>query len=1353
MKKTVENRSHFRKREEDFSESRKINYIDSQKGFTLIEVIIVMVLVGILAVLGGMGIVQAVKGYVTVKENSASSQKAQLAMARITREIVELNNITASNVSSTILPITNISQMDASNNIVGNRTIVFDSTSNTVKINDDILINNVSNVTFTYYAGSNTWTYGSNINLLSGIGVNMTLTGSNTLFQTIVAPRNNGNLGGATIPSFSSSNVDFSSWGSCFVATAAYGDSSHPMVQILRDFRDRYLIKVRAGRWFVNQYYMHGPAAADMIRNRPMAMFAVRCLLAPVAALVFCLMYAPAAILFVLLVSLIITCAASSCFRRGFKSGAEGLNNRGNILIGLIITMVVMAILAAAMLPMFSSSYLNQVYGDQGRKSYFLAEAGFSYAAFQFRDASTQSAKETVISSMNNVTYSLGNAGSFTLKFYPYWFKTQTAAAGSTLVTSSAGYVPTEYSSLSAGYVRVGTDSSGYSYYSYTSATGSDSNLTFYGGAFPAIAANMDVQPVVISANGSTTVTSGSDITINSVGANALPVLNGTFSIDPVPSGITSGLSFKYERRVGSTLKNITLADATKTWKNFTASTGSYIVLDKFLRIYSTGTIGTASRQVIYNVPIGWLTGGSWKKVQYLNKGTLTDLLTSSSQSMGTYSASSGAIAVSGVVDPTGMSSSTLGSWITSVVKSFLTALSALSTPGVWGVVGWDWTSTNTNLAQAWLDAGGCLSYDIQVKMKNTLPYFMTGIGFKLKSNSSNTDAYGYGVSMIRQRQTRCCIAVLGCSDWGSTVSGSCLTSNGAENVDDGINTSLRPMTSYSSAETIWTNSSGLAWQQARYSDPAIMLWQRTSSGFQILAYRTITSSDGLTYCTDGSSSCSGSTLRLSPWVTLMVRDIEGYEQSFKYGRVDSYGKHFKYGDSIMNSSGTKTARVIGTPVMNNDWGANTTSVGEGKMMLTNVVGGGFTSGDSIYISGGDGSVYAQASANTDTAKSNWIMVYYSDTSGISPADAIQADNYRIGNVVYTTETSANWPPDDWTDRSASNDYFSLVKWQNKTSSGALTLSWTLGAGWSYNSTSGALSRVRNLGSTIGPNMSSSTDWSLGDHWSYSSGIHHSYYFWDSSSTNATYTLSTTSGTSYDVSMTVDEDVALGSAYYYFGSSSSTDISSSGTYGPTTYTASSTSTTFKLKAGGWWEGTITACTVKPWLTAGTAYASLNLTAGVTYTVTVPATTFSGTLYYTIDGNTKTCTSGSVCNLSFEASTTGSATLTFYAPEPTNIFTISSVSVTPQQDVLNNTWASFVSVGDTTTDFYNAVIKTSQNVSPSGSSVTDFANNGGDLIALITSSYAPNMGSTTYYDDFAVQVDMKSGVGFLTPIQQ
>lgn len=55
--------------------------------------------------------------------------------------------------------------------------------------------------------------------------------------------------------------------GFCFVATAAYGSSSHALVGGLQAFRDSVLLSSAAGRDFVRAYYQYGPRWARAIRG------------------------------------------------------------------------------------------------------------------------------------------------------------------------------------------------------------------------------------------------------------------------------------------------------------------------------------------------------------------------------------------------------------------------------------------------------------------------------------------------------------------------------------------------------------------------------------------------------------------------------------------------------------------------------------------------------------------------------------------------------------------------------------------------------------------------------------------------------------------------------------------------------------------------------------------------------------------------------------------------------------------------------------------------------------------------------------------------------------------------------
>lgn len=75
----------------------------------------------------------------------------------------------------------------------------------------------------------------------------------------------------------------------CFIATAAFGTPMAKQVDILRKFRDRYLLTNSAGRQFVTYYYQNGPIFADYIKTKPVIRGMVRIALYPLIALAFLL--------------------------------------------------------------------------------------------------------------------------------------------------------------------------------------------------------------------------------------------------------------------------------------------------------------------------------------------------------------------------------------------------------------------------------------------------------------------------------------------------------------------------------------------------------------------------------------------------------------------------------------------------------------------------------------------------------------------------------------------------------------------------------------------------------------------------------------------------------------------------------------------------------------------------------------------------------------------------------------------------------------------------------------------------------------------------------------------------------
>ena len=70
--------------------------------------------------------------------------------------------------------------------------------------------------------------------------------------------------------------------GNCFIATAAFGTPEQGKIDVLRSFRDTYLIGNPIGKAFVEAYYSHSPPAAEYIAHREWLRTVVRVLLTPV---------------------------------------------------------------------------------------------------------------------------------------------------------------------------------------------------------------------------------------------------------------------------------------------------------------------------------------------------------------------------------------------------------------------------------------------------------------------------------------------------------------------------------------------------------------------------------------------------------------------------------------------------------------------------------------------------------------------------------------------------------------------------------------------------------------------------------------------------------------------------------------------------------------------------------------------------------------------------------------------------------------------------------------------------------------------------------------------------------------
>jgi prepilin-type N-terminal cleavage/methylation domain-containing protein len=157
-----------------------------ESGFTLLEIILALVIFSIIVAVAGLGIVTGAKGYVFARQNAHSAQKAQMALARITRELQELYNITACSGSSVSVE-----------SCAGECTIALDSPNNTLLLDGDILIDGINGFALTFYKGDGSeWVQGTDsMESLTDIGIQIDMTrndvGAGSLtFKTFVHPRN-----------------------------------------------------------------------------------------------------------------------------------------------------------------------------------------------------------------------------------------------------------------------------------------------------------------------------------------------------------------------------------------------------------------------------------------------------------------------------------------------------------------------------------------------------------------------------------------------------------------------------------------------------------------------------------------------------------------------------------------------------------------------------------------------------------------------------------------------------------------------------------------------------------------------------------------------------------------------------------------------------------------------------------------------------------------------------------------------------------------------------------------------------------------------------------------------------------
>ncbi len=280
-------------------------------------------------------------------------------------------------------------------------------------------------------------------------------------------------------------------------------------------------------------------------------------------------------------------------------------NNSGSALIGLVIAILVFSILAAAIVPMISSSGQQTVSGVMATKAYLLAESGFRFAAAKYLHAGdAERSKNQAIEALDgNYTLSDGDSR-FKLDLFSYFYETVGATPGAVQNQFKAhcpGSFPDDVILANGLELSIGDDI--YTITGITIVAGEqDDNVTI--AVDPPLSVYPDrtlVFPVAQIAAGATSISSGGNLAYQPGDALMFPLRNGRIRVKG------RYLTYRFNDRANNQFVDLHDPDD-DTMSGFPIPAGSRIFLTKYVKVSATGIYGAgalqARRQVTYYTPL-----------------------------------------------------------------------------------------------------------------------------------------------------------------------------------------------------------------------------------------------------------------------------------------------------------------------------------------------------------------------------------------------------------------------------------------------------------------------------------------------------------------------------------------------------------------------------------------------------------------------------------------------------------------------------------------------------------------------------------------------------------------------------
>jgi len=158
--------------------------LNRHRGFTLVEMVLVIVLVGIIAALGSRILASGFGAYITGKDLIQTDWQGSIAIQRLSRDLRMIRSASAADL--TLVPSTEITLTDNNANIIS-----YTLSGTSLMRNGQPLADDISNLSFSYIANDGK-TSAASADLVHYIIVNLTVTrrGLNHNISTVIHPRN-----------------------------------------------------------------------------------------------------------------------------------------------------------------------------------------------------------------------------------------------------------------------------------------------------------------------------------------------------------------------------------------------------------------------------------------------------------------------------------------------------------------------------------------------------------------------------------------------------------------------------------------------------------------------------------------------------------------------------------------------------------------------------------------------------------------------------------------------------------------------------------------------------------------------------------------------------------------------------------------------------------------------------------------------------------------------------------------------------------------------------------------------------------------------------------------------------------